>query len=99
VEQRFSGPTGRTKRDALLSLRCLVLSSVLLGVLLRHVSSHHAATDRSDDGVVSRVMPGDPAYDRAFEAAGGVCRSYCCQCKRHSRQGNFRWAIFHSKVL
>ncbi|BCF95983.1 hypothetical protein PPGU19_005520 [Paraburkholderia sp. PGU19] len=62
-----------------------LLLSLLLRVLLREVPADHAATDRTNDSVVPRVVPSDPAYHRAFEAACGVRRSDCCQGQRDSR--------------
>jgi hypothetical protein len=50
-------------------LRCLALGSPLRGVLLRQVSSHHAATDGPDDRVLSGVVASYTADHRAFQAA------------------------------
>ncbi len=63
--------------DGLLRLYCLALRGSLLSVLLRKVPADHAATDR----VVPRVMPSDPAYHSALEAACGVRRSHRCNAK------------------
>jgi hypothetical protein len=65
-----------------LRLCCLTLRSLLLGVLLRKVPADHAATDRTNDSVVPRIVPSDPAYDRALEAAYGVCRACRCEDQR-----------------
>ncbi len=89
--------------DVLLRLCCLTLRGLplgfLLSVLLREVPADHAATDRTNDGVVSRVMSSDSAHDRAFEAAGGVC----CACRREGQcrcnQGGSYRTSFHSKIL
>ena len=62
--------------DVLLRLRCLTLRGLLLRVLFRKVCADHAATDRSNDSVVPRVMHSEPAYHRALEAACGVCRAW-----------------------
>jgi hypothetical protein len=56
--------------DVLLCMCCLALRglllSFLLSVLLRKVPADHAATDRTNDSVMPRVMPSDPAYYRAL---------------------------------
>jgi hypothetical protein len=65
-----------------LRLCCLTLRSLLLGVLLRKVPADHAATDRTNDSVVPRIVPSVPAYDRALEAACGVCRACRCEDQR-----------------
>jgi hypothetical protein len=83
----------------LLRLCCLTLSGLLLSVLLRQVSADHAATDRTNDRMVSSIVTGHTANDRAFEAASSVCRSDCCQGQRRCNQGYFYRASFHSKVL
>jgi hypothetical protein len=48
-------------------------------MLLREVPADHAATDRTNDRVVPRVMPGDSAHDRTLEAACGVCSDLSAQ--------------------
>ena len=89
--------------DVLLRLRCLTLGglllSLLLSVLLRKVPADHATTDRTNDSVVPRVMPSDPAYHRALEAACGVCCACRCEDQRRCNQGDSYRARFHSKVL
>jgi hypothetical protein len=69
--------------DVLLRLCCLTLRGLLLclllSVLLRKVPADHATTDRTNDSVVSRVMPSDPADHCALEAARGICRAGCCE--------------------
>ena len=89
--------------DVLLRLCCLtfrgLLLSALLSVLLRKVPADHAATDRTNHSVVPRVMPGDPTYRRALEAACGVCRACRCEDHRRCNQGDSYRASFHSKVL
>ena len=52
--------------------RRLPLGSFLLRVLLRKVTSHEATAYRADDRVMSRVVTGDTADDRALEATGSV---------------------------
>ncbi len=62
--------------DVLLRLCYLTLRGLLLGVLLRKVPADHAAIDRNSDSVVPRVMPSDPIYHRALEAACNQGDSY-----------------------
>ncbi|CAG9233092.1 hypothetical protein BCAR13_70048 [Paraburkholderia caribensis] len=61
-------------------LCCLTLRGLLLGlllrVLLRNVSSDHAAANCPDDRVMSSIVTGNSTDDRAFEAACGVRRAY-----------------------
>ncbi|MGF6841490.1 hypothetical protein QF001_005385 [Paraburkholderia youngii] len=93
--------------DVLLRLCCLTLRGLqlslllglLLSVLLRKMSADHAATDRTNDGVVPSVMPSDPANHCTLEAACGVCRAYHCEGQRRCNQGDSYRASFHSKVL
>ena len=85
--------------DVLLRLCCLTLRSLLLGVLLRKVPADHATTDRTNDSVVPRIVPCDPAYHRTLEAACGVCRACRCEGQRRCNQGDSYRASFHSKVL
>jgi hypothetical protein len=69
-----------------LRLCCLTLCSLLLlSVLLRKVSADRAAANCTDDRMVSSIVTGHTANDRAFEAASSVCRSDCCQGQRDSR--------------
>ncbi|BFG77794.1 hypothetical protein PTKU46_58270 [Paraburkholderia terrae] len=81
--------------DVLLRLCCLTLRGLLLSELLRKVSADHAATDRTNDSVVPRVVPSDPAYHRAFEAAWGVCRVCRCEDQRRCNQGDSCGASAH----
>lgn len=85
--------------DVLLHLCRLTLRGLLLGVLFGKVPTDHAAADRANYGVVPRVMPSDPAYHRALEAACGVWRACRCEGQRGCNQGDFYRARFHSKVL
>jgi hypothetical protein len=85
--------------DVLLRLCCLTFRSVLLSVLLRDVPANHAAADGTNHSVVPRVMPGDPTYHRAFEAACGVCRACRCEDQRRCNQGDSYRPSIHSKVL
>ena len=85
--------------DVLLRLCCQTFRGLLLSVLLRKVPADHAATYRTNDSVVPRVMPSDPAYHRAFEAARGICRACCCEGQHRCNQGDSYRASFHSKVL
>jgi hypothetical protein len=89
--------------DVLLRLCCLTLRglllSLLLSVLLRKVPANHAATDCTDNSMVSRVMPSDPAYNCALEAARGICRACCCEGQRRCNEGGSYQASFHSKIL
>jgi hypothetical protein len=89
--------------DVLLRLCCLTLRglllSLLLSVLLRKVPANHAATDCTDNSMVSRIMPSDPTYYRSLEAARGVCRACCREGQRRCNQGNSYRTSFHSKVL
>jgi hypothetical protein len=104
VDQRFSGSTGRRQPDdALLGLCRLKLRGLLLGLLLNvllcKVPADHAATDRANYSVVPRVMPSDPAYHGALEAACGVCRACRCEGQHRCNQGDSYRASFHSKIL
>jgi hypothetical protein len=81
-----------------LTLRGLLLSP-LLSVLLRKVPADNAATDRTNDGMVPGVMPSEPAYHRALEAACGVCRACRCEDQRRCNQGDSYRVSFHSKIL
>jgi hypothetical protein len=85
--------------DILLGLRCLTLHGLPLGVLFCKMPADHAPANCPDDSMVPRVMPSDPTYNRAFVAASGVRRSYCCQGQGSGQQGDFYRASFHSKVL
>jgi hypothetical protein len=61
----------------------LALRSLLLSMFLCEVVSHDATANGADHGMVSGIVASHPADDRAFQAAGGVCRSGCCehQCR------------------
>ena len=85
--------------DVLLRPCCLTFCGLLLSVLLRKVPADHAATDRTNHSVVPRVMPSDPAYRCALEAACGVCRACRCEDQRRCNQGDSYRASFHSKAL
>jgi hypothetical protein len=85
--------------DVLLRLCCLALRGLLLRVLFRKVPADHAATDRANYSVVPRVMPSDPAYHRALEAACGVCRARCREGQRRCNQDDSYRANFHLKIL
>lgn len=66
-------------------MNCFTLCGMLLRVLLRNVMSHDAATDRANDCVVARVVPGYTTDDCALEAAGGICGSGRRQSQGGSR--------------
>jgi len=51
---------------------CGLLLSLLLCVLFGKVSTHNAATDRTDHSMVASVVSGDPADDSAFDASFGL---------------------------
>lgn len=55
--------------------RGLPLRGLFLRVFFRHVMADHAAAHRADYGMMSRVMAGNAAHDRAFQTACGVGRS------------------------
>ena len=61
----------------LLRLRFLVLGSLFLGMLFRHVSSHYATADGTEDRVMPRIVARHSTHDRAFEAAGRARRFDC----------------------
>lgn len=75
-----------------------MLRGLLLSVLLRKVPADHAATDRTNDSVVPRIVPSDPAYHRALEAACGMCSACCGEGQRRCNQGDSYWTSFHSKL-
>ncbi|CAD6554068.1 hypothetical protein LMG28727_05639 [Paraburkholderia kirstenboschensis] len=80
------------------TLRGLLLG-LLLGVLFGEVPANHAAADRADDRMVSRVMPSDAAHYRTLEAARGVCRACRREDQRGCNEGDSYRASFHSKIL
>lgn len=89
----------RQAEDVLLRLCCLTFRGLLLSVLLRKVLADYAAADRTNHSVVPRVMPGDPTYHRALEAASSVCRACRREDQRRCNQGDSYRASFHSEVL
>ena len=50
-----------------------MLCGPFLRMGLRNVMSHDAATDRARDCMVTRIVSGDAAHDRALQAAGCMC--------------------------
>ena len=79
-------------------LLCLLLG-LLLSVLLRKVSAGHAATDRTNDGMVPRIMTSDAADHRALYTARGVGRAYRCQGQRRCYQNRSSYANSHLEIL
>jgi len=60
----------------------LMLCGAFLRMLLCDVMANHAATDGTYDGVMTCVVAGYTADDRALQAAGRIGRSGCHESQR-----------------
>lgn len=77
----------------------LALRGQLLRVLLREVMAGDTAADSADHRMVTRIVPGDSADGRAFQAAGGMSGSGGTECECSGDQGSLDIALFHGDVF
>lgn len=78
-------------------LRGLNCRLLLFSVLFGHVPPDDTAPDRADHRMVSRIVPGDAAYDRSFQATGRVCGAGHCQSECDCPEGSPNKTSFHCK--
>jgi len=78
---------------------CGLLLSLLLCVLFGKVSTHNAATERTDHSMVASVVSGDPADDSTLQASCSVRRACHCEGKRRCHQAGSYQASVHSNTL
>jgi hypothetical protein len=79
--------------------RGVALRGQLGRMLFRKMVAHDAATDRADHRVMSRVVTGNAADDRAFQAACGMGGSGGAEGESGSEQGGLNIALFHIGIF
>lgn len=70
---------------------------LFFGVLFGHMPSDDTAADRADHRMMSRVVPGDAAHYRSFQATSRVRGAGHCQRDRHCPEGGPNKTSFHCK--
>ena len=70
---------------------------LLFGVLFSHMPPDDTAADRADHRMMSRIVPGDAAYYRSFQAPGRACGAGHCQRDSQRPEGGPNKTSFHCK--
>lgn len=79
--------------------RGVALRGQLGRMLFRKMVAHDAATDCADHRVMSRVVTGNTADDRAFQTTGGMGGGGGAECESGGEQGSLDIALFHIGIF